>query len=201
MRNQAKKYFRYFTYIKPLVRFPIVKSYGTIIFTIFIMAIFIFFAIKPTIETILVLQKKLDDSNQVLEKLQKKAESLSQGKRNYDNLDASIKNRIQAAIPDSLEIRSVIQTLEQGARIHDASISALQIQPQVLENKVDNRVSILSEVGFRFNVESTYTNIISILQELERSSRLISIDTLAINKITEGQGVVMSISGKAWYIK
>ncbi len=200
MRRDSK-YSRYFTYVKPLVRFPIIRTYGTTIFNILLMVIFIFFAIKPTIETILTLQKKLEDSNQVLEKLQKKAENLSLGKKNYDNLDPSIKNKIHAAIPDAVELKSVIQTLEGAASIHNASISALQIQPKVLETKLDSNIGTLSEVAFTFNVESAYEDLASILQDLSTSSRLISIDNLSISKITEGQGVVMSISGKAWYLK
>lgn len=201
MRNKSNKYFRYFTYIKPLVRLPIVRTYGTTIFTILIMTIFVFFAIKPTVETILVLQKKLDDSNQVLEKLKKKAESLSLGKKNYDNLDSSVKNRIQATIPDSVELKSVTQTLEEAAKLNDASISALQIEPQVLETKLDNKIGTLSEIGFTFNVEGSYSNVVLLLQDLSTSSRLISIDKLSISKVSEGQGVIMSTSGKAWYLK
>lgn len=201
MRDKSSKYFRYFTYVKPLVRLPIVRTYGTQIFTILVMIIFIFFAIKPTIETILVLQKKLEDSNQVLDKLHRKSESLSQGKQNYENLDRSIKDKIQAAIPDSVELKSVVQTLEGAVKFNDASISALQIQPQVLETKLDSQVGVLSEIGFTFNIEGSYSNLISILQDLSTSSRLISIDTLSITKAGESQGLVMSISGKAWYLK
>lgn len=201
MRPESKIYSRYFTYIKPLVRIPIIRTYGTTIFTILIMTIFIFFAIKPTVETILVLQKKLEDSNQLLAKLDKKAESLSLGKRNYDNLDPGIKNKIQNAIPDSIELKSIIQTLEASAKNHDASVSALQIQPQVLETKSDTKLGMLQEIGFTFNVEGDYSKLNSILQDLVLSSRLLSIDSMSINKTSEGKGVVMSISGKAWYFK
>lgn len=201
MRSQSNKYSRYFTYIKPLARLPIVRTYGATIFTIIVMIVFVFFAIKPTVETILILQKKLDDSRQVLEKLQKKAEDLSLGKQNYENLPSSIKNKIQAAIPDSVELKPVILTLESAARIHNATISSLQIQPQILETKLDNKIGTLSETGFTFNIEGRYQNMISILQELAASSRLISVDNLSISKTTEGTGVIMSISGKAWYLK
>lgn len=201
MRSGQKSYFRYFTYVKPLVRLPIVRTYGTGIFTIFIITIFIFFAIKPTIETILILQKKLDNSSQVLENLQKKSRDLSAGRQNYDNLDSSIKNKIQTAIPDSVELKSVVQTLEGAASIHNASISAIAIEPQILETKIPSQIGSLSEVKFIFNIEGAYTSISSVLQELGRSSRLISIDKLLISKPSEGSGVVMSVSGKAWYIK
>src|SRR3989344_2923498 len=121
MKDRQKNYSRYFTYIKPLAKLPIVRTYGTTIFTIFIITIFIFFAIKPTIETILILQKKLDNSTLLLEQLQKKSQDLSAGRQNYENLDSSVKSKIATAIPDSIELKSIIQTLEGAANLHNAS--------------------------------------------------------------------------------
>lgn len=201
MKPQSSIYSRYFTYIKPLRRLPLVKTYGTTIFTILVITIFILFAIKPTVETILVLQKRLQDSTDTLNKLQKKGEDLSLGKRNYDNLNDSVKNSINNAIPDSIQVKSIIQTLEASANNHEASISALQIQPQVLQTKADDKPGLLQEIAFTFNMEGEYANLISALNDIGTSTRLISIESLSINQISEGRGIIMSISGKGWYYK
>lgn len=201
MRNKSNIYFRYFTYIKPIAKFPIVKTYGSTIFTILVMIIFILFAIKPTVETILILQKKLEDSNQILIKLQEKGEKLSLGRENYENLNPSIETKIQAAIPNTAEFNNVIQILEGTAARYEASISALQIQPHTLEVKEENKVGIISEISFIFNVEGAYQNLISILQDLKTSSRLISTDNITLTKVSDEGGVIMSISGKVWYIR
>lgn len=201
MRSESKLYSRYFTYIKPVIRAPIIRTYGHTIFTLLIIIIFIVFAIRPTVETIVVLQKKLASSREILEKVNQKASNLSQGKANLDKLDPELKSKLAAAIPDIVSLKSVIQTLEQTARKYEASVSALQIQPLVLETKMDQRVGSLSEVTFTFNVEGEYQNLISLLQDLKKSSRLISIDSLSLSKLSEGRGLIMSISGKAYYIK
>lgn len=201
MKPGAKIYSRYFTYIKPITKLPIIRTYGSTIFTLLIITIFIFFAIKPTIETILVLQKKLEDSNQTLKKVNQKANDLSTGKANFEKLPTNIKSKISTAIPDIAQLRSVIQTLEQTAKRYEASVSALQIQPLVLVTKNSNQLGTLSEIAFTFNIEGDYLKLISILQDLKRSARLISIDSLSLSKLTEGAGLVMSISGKAYYIK
>ena len=112
MNPKSQIYSRYFTYIKPLTRSPIVKTYGSVIFTLVIITIFILFAIKPTVETILVLQKKLSDTAEVLDKINKKANDLSLGKQNYDNLDAGIKLRISQTIPSGVDLKSITQTLD-----------------------------------------------------------------------------------------
>ena len=201
MRSQSKIYSRYFTYIKPVTGLPVIKTYGSTIFTLLIVLIFIFFAIKPTVETILVLQKKLEDAEGIYQKVTQKANDLSLGKQNFDNLDPAVKDKINSALPDNVELKSLIETLEQLANTHQASISALQIQPLTLEAKSDKQLGTIAEVEFTFNIEAEYRNIISFLQDLQVSSRLISIDSLSLSKLSEGSGLIMSVMGNAFYIK
>ena len=200
MKPKSQFYSRYFTYIKPVVRFPIVRTYGSTIFTLFIVIIFIFFAIKPTIETILVLQKKLSETNDVLEKVNKKSNDLSQGKENYDNLDETIKTKIAVSLPSDVNLKSLIQILENSANTHQASISALQIQPITVNTKVQN-TGKLEEISFTFNVLGEYSSLTSILQDLKRSERVITIDHISLSKVSEGPGLIMSMTGKTYYIK
>lgn len=201
MKSQSQLYSRYFTYIKPLTKSPIIKTYGSTIFTLLIITIFIFLAIKPTVETILILQKKLSDAQQVLEKVNQKAKNLSLGKQNLEKLPSNIKSKLAKAIPETVELRSIIQTLEQTARSHEASVSALQIQSLTVETKKDNQLGTLSEISFVFNAEGQYKSLISILEDLKASTRLISIDSISLSKVSEGTGLLLSISGKAYYIK
>lgn len=201
MTQQTNRFSRYYEHIKPIGNIPIVKNYGSTIFTFITMIVFIFFAIKPTIETILVLQKKLTDSSQVLKQVSKKVEDLSLGKQNYDQIDPGIKNKIQTAITDNINLKSLIQNLEQAALQNQASISALQIQPITVETKLNDSLGNLSEVNFVFNTEGSYQNLISLLQELRVSARLISIENVVLNKLEEGEGLVMSLTGKAYYMK
>lgn len=199
--DQRLLYSRYFTYVKPFVKLPIVRNYGPTIFTLFVTAILIFFAIKPTVETILVLQKKLAQSEEVLQKVTEKANNLSLGKKNYDDLNQNIKDKIAAAIPDTVSLKSVIQTLEQTASIHDASVSALQIQPLVIDTKDADQIGSLTEISFIFNTEGNYLNLIALLQDLKLSNRLISINSLSLSKTSERNSLIMSLSGKAYYLK
>lgn len=202
MSNTSNIYSRYFTYIKPFTKIPIVKNYGSTIFTLLTISLLIFFAIKPTVETILVLQKKLADSNEILQKVTQKANNLSLARKNYDNLDQNIKDKISASIPDTVSLRSIIQTLEQAAKTHEASVSALQIQPLVINTKNDNnQIGSLSEISFTFNTEGDYQSLISLLQDLKNSSRLISVDSLSLSKTGNSKALILSLSGKAYYLK
>lgn len=201
MKNRSSVYLRYSAYIKPLTKIPIVSNYGSTIFSLLVITILVYFAIKPTIETILVLQKKIADADAVLQKTTQKANNLSQGKKNYDNLDQNIKDKISAAIPDSINLKSISLSLEQAARNHEASISALQIQPLTIETKLMDRLGILTEINFTFNAEGSYNNLAALLADLKTSNRLISIDSLSLAKTSESNALVLSLSGKAFYLK
>lgn len=201
MKGESNLYSRYSTYVKPLTRNPLVKTYGTKIFTLLVMSIFIFYAIKPTVETILVLQKKLDDSNLVLKQIKEKTSNLAKAQQNYENLDQIVKDKIEAYVPDNVGLKSVILELETTAKKYEASISALQIQPLNLEIQKENAVGSISEIEFTFNVEGEYQTLISILQDLKSSGRLISINNISLSKLSEGTALIMSLSGKAFYLK
>ena len=202
MRTESHLYSRYFTYIKAFAKIPIIRTYGNTIFTLLAMIIFIVFAIKPTVETILVLQKKIADSNQILAKLNKKANDLSLARQNYDALvSQNIVSKISSAVPDRPELKSITSALETTSRKFDASISAIQIESQVLESSTEATLGTISEIGFTFNISGQYENLMSVLDDLRQNSRIISIDKLSLSLITEGTGLSMSITGKAYYLK
>lgn len=201
MKNESSRYSRYFTYIKPVTRLPIVKTYGSTIFTLFVMTFFIIYAIKPTIETILVLQKQLSDETEILSQVNLKTRNLSLGKQNYDNLNSTVKAKIARAIPDTLELKTITATLEQTASRHEASVSALQIEPLKVAPEIENSPGNIAEINFIFNVEGDYNKLISLLQDLRLSDRLIAVDSLSLSPSSEGNGLIMSVSGKAFYLK
>lgn len=216
--NTANRNSRYFTYIKPITKIPILRTYGTTIFTFVAMSIFALFAIKPTVETILVLQKKLENSQEILRQVTKKAEDLSKGKENYEKLEPNVKSKIQSAIPSNLNITTLILPFELSSSVNDATISAVQVQPLTIQNKLsttfDKGVSSgnenkslssgnkLEEVAFIINIEAPYETLLTILGEIQTSPRLISIDTLIINKGSEeSKNLLMSINGRAYFLR
>lgn len=199
MKN--KQYYRYYTYISPLIKSPFVKSYGTPIFTLLALTIFVIFAIRPTLSTITVLQKKLTDTNQLLEKVNLKSENLAKGRSNYQALSSEVKNKIQLAIPQKAEFKTLIGTLEDTALTHQASISALQIQSVEVKPENSSGESKLLEIKFTFNIEGGYNNLLLFLEKIKQGIRLIEIEQLAINRSSESNIIIMSIRGKAYYLE
>ncbi len=196
------RYSRYYTYIKPVINSGVVKQYGAWSLTIVTMIIFIIFAIKPTVETISVLQQKLENSNQTLTQVNQKLQNLQTGRKNYEALGANTLNKINLAVPTQISLNTLIQPLELAARANQASISALQVDPVIITQKDPNSNNFtLEKVQFTFNTEGSFTNIMRLLQDLEQSERLISIDSVVLNKAPDSSTILMSVVGKAYYLK
>lgn len=191
------RYFRYFTYIEPIVKTPFIRTYGSLVLTIFTLTIFIVFAIKPTIETILILQKQLTDQQQILEKLNQKSKNLSVGKKNYLAIDKQTQDRINFAVPASAQVGDLIKSLEGIAKTSEASISAIQFQNFTITPPQKKE---LSEIPFTYSLETSYNSALNIITNLQSASRVVSIDQLLLNKV-EGGKILLTISGKAYYLK
>lgn len=196
---QPNKGIRYFTYIEPVLKIPIIKTYGSLIFTILALIIFILFAIKPTLETISVLQKELTLHQETLAKITKKSEDLSLARKNYQQIDQKTKLKIQTAIPKSADMANLIKSLEGTTLSLQASISALQFQPVTLEKKDDQ--DTLKEIGFTFNTEGSFETLQKVLNNLLDTDRSISIDSVSLSKIEGGSTLLMSLSGKGYFLQ
>lgn len=199
MIPKSTKYFRYYTYIEPAIKNPIIKTYGYAIFTIVMTGVFILFAIKPTLETIVVLQKKQTTQKETLQKLDKKISDLQTAQTNYENLESAVKSSVTSAIPTNPDLANLIKALENTTRETTASISALQFQPLSIDKKEGENK--LQEISFTFNVEGSYPTLKQVLQNFYDSSRLFTIENLGFNKVATGSILLMNITGKAYFLK
>lgn len=197
------KYSHYYTYIKPVAENKVLRSVAPYIFSLITIIILVIFAIRPTISTILNLQKNITDSQQVLQTLEKKAQDLIEGKKNYENLPPETKLKIEAAVPDKPKVTSVISSLENSSK-PQASASALQIQPLTLideKTQGEKKAKLsLGEVDFSYNVSGSFIDLLKTIQNINHSPRLMQINNATINK-QPSNSTVLSITGKAYYLK
>lgn len=192
---------KYYLYIKAFIRNKYVKSTAPHIFSVLTIIILIIFTIQPTIVTIISLQKNITDSQQTLDILEQKTRNLIEGKRNLDNLDPSIKSRVNSKLPDNPKIPELTNDLQIVAG-RSASISALQIQPVTIYtgSSSANLKKNLGEILFSFNVSGSYANLLSTLDNLLKSPRLTNSTSIIFSKTREGS-TSMSVNGKAYYLK
>lgn len=197
----AAKFSRYYTYIKPVITNKVVKSSAPYIFSLITIAVLTIFAIRPTISTILNLQKGIEENQKVLNALDQKAQNLIEGKKNLDNLSPEAKAKIEVSVPTKTNIASVIASL-QNSSVNHASVSALQIQPLlIIDNTISEQRALLAtgEIDFTYNVQGSFAQLLMTLENLKKTPRLLNINSVTMSK--QEEATVLSITGKAYYLK
>jgi len=196
------QYSRYYTFIKPVLRNKYVKTYSSAVFSIITITIFSLFAIKPTVSTIVSLQKSIEEQNQLLVNIEQKTKSLTLAKNNYDSLPNGTKDNLESLIPNYTSLPELVDSITSVIGSYQASSSGIQIEkidlegpPQTLIRKPETK-----EIAFLVNVQGSYPQLSGLLDKLSKSNRLIKIDTINFNKSEEGS-LIMSLSGKAYYFK
>lgn len=193
---------RYYVYVRPIIRSKFAKTYSSLIFSIITISIFSYYAIRPTVTTILSLQKSIEEQTAILNKVQEKGRSLSTGKSNYANIEPGVKEKINNLVPDDPALAQLINSLTFVAESAEASVSGLQFQQVELENKKIqiNRDAPLSQVEFTLNTQGNFQNLMKLLTALKKSDRLVTI--ISVNFVQPADAnLIMTVNGKAYYLK
>ncbi len=201
MAKTPNQYSRYYTYIRPVIQNPIVKSFAPYVFSLITIAVMLVFALKPTISTILDLQKTLDQNTQVLKQLEDKAKTLTEAKNNLDSLGAKTRAKIDTAIPPRPTVTSLIYSL-QHLTPQGATVSALEVQPITIydSSSANNPKTTLGEINFTYNIEGDFTQALTALNNFNKSQTILTITNLSLSKQSD-KPLFVSISGKAYYLK
>lgn len=196
------RYSRYFTYIKPIINNRQVKTYSSFVFSLITVTFFAVFAIKPTINTIISLRNSIQDQNEILNQLNQKTENLSLGKKNYESISSDTKVKLERLLPSDHNITTLIIGLSSLAKQYNASISAIQFQPIDLDLTpvTLSKNPKLKELSLTFNLQGTYEKLIPILSNITLFTRLLTIDTINLNKNEDGT-LTLSIVTKAYYVR
>lgn len=193
---------RYYTYIRPILRNKFARTYSSLIFSLITIFIFSFYAIRPTVTTILSLQKSITEQTSILARLQDKVSNLSQGKLNYENIDTQVKLKINNLVPDNPDLARLVNSLNHAANQAEASVAGIQIQEVVLDNKKTQltRDAPLSQVEFTFNTQGSFAQLMKLLSNIKRMDRLFTISSVNFAQPADS-GLIMSLNGKAYFVK
>jgi hypothetical protein len=144
------KYSRYYTYIKPIARNKFVRSYATTIFNLIAISIFAMYAIRPTVVTILALQKSVAEQKSVLDNVISKRESLAKGRANFEALDPSVKTKLANLVPNQPDLPVISAVLGSLVTRYEATVAGIQFQPVNLEPLVlsPNKDASVQEAEF-----------------------------------------------------
>ncbi|MBI3385149.1 type 4a pilus biogenesis protein PilO [Candidatus Gottesmanbacteria bacterium] len=210
-----KRYLRYYTWIGPLLSKPRTRAYTFLALSLFCAAFFLFFAIRPTINTIAGLRKQIDDEKLVEKKLQDKINALSQIQAEYSVIQSYLP-ALNSSLPTKADVVDLVKSIEKLANENQASLSAVQIGETFLDDKTvaaintpvvnvkknnENAQQTFASatlVSFVFTVEGDYSNAANLVAKVGRLPRLLTTQNVLL---TKGVGkVIATVRLSAYYL-
>ena len=199
------KYKRYYTYIEPFFKTPIVRTYTILILSLLAVSFFIVFAIRPTIKTIISLNRQITDGKKTDQQLQDKINALSIAQSEYNQVTNDIP-LIFSSLPENSSISPFLKLFEDVASSSGVSINSFQIMSVNLldPTSIIQKGSNLKEVGFSTSVLGKYNNLLTFLELLRKIQRIVVIDNVVIGTNRSKDGTFplqLTLNGKIYYYK
>lgn len=196
------KNYRYYTYIRPVLRNKVVKTYSSLVFSLIAVAVFGVFALKPTFSTIIQLQTEINQQHQVLDQITTKVNNLATARKNYQQIPAEKINRLDNLIPNQTALSNIVIDLDGISQLFQVTVSGINVKPLPIigPTHIPTKDSKVAKVEFSFNAQGAYSQLVSFIDSLQTYDRLMTINSVTITKNNAGT-LIMNVSGEAYFIK
>jgi len=202
----------YTGYLKDIQRFyarePIIQVSVQLVLSVFTVAFFTFFAIRPTLGTITTLLKKIDDLKTTSTKLDAKIAQLSQAQQILAEVGSQLEELSHKAVPENPEVDRLSKEIEAIANENDVYITSLEFQASPLVGEKSSLVNTGQGaakkqeerfVVFSFAIGGSQQGIIGFLEDLENLDRVVLLTKVgfSIPETTYRKVFPLAASGRA----
>lgn len=188
----------YYSKIDPILRNDRNLAYFMLILSLFSLSFFGVFALKPTIETIVHLQKEIVDSKDVYQKLQTKSKNLLILQGKYQELEKDLP-LVFTALPEAVNAPTFLLKVRTLATLNNIKITNLQIAKSPLSQTEVNRKPVASV--FVLTATGSYKDINDFLVNLSTLDRVVTFSNIGITPGTlEGgtNALILKFTGKIY---
>lgn len=173
------------------------QKFVSIALTLLALSLFGFFAINPTISTILKLQKEVSDSEFVYDQLGTKIKNLSILRKQYASLQNDLPTIVDAIpiTPNTHLLFAQIQTIAKESNVKIRNLQNFEIE--VLKN---SKVPGKQHYSYSFSIAGTgsFENISNFASILTNMQRIIDIEIFSITN-QENQSLGFNIQGTSFF--
>ncbi len=204
-KTELHRYRRYYQSLEGIAVKPQTRAYTTAIFSFLAISLFGWYAIRPTMQTILFLQKEIEDNTLVNAQMEEKIGKLIEAHATYQSVADDIPYLTQA-IPPAPEVLTALGQIRNIAHLRGASISAITSSSAPLlsnEQSAPNKSTVIKGISNRkiksvqlsVVVVGTYEILQGIIEDIVTLRRIATIESLSFtpNRESEQQLVFGSI--------
>lgn len=202
-----RRYHRYFVDLKALYQKREIVVYTGLILSLFAIAFFGLFALRPTLITIATLYREIQDKRKTEQTLQAKINNLRLAQVNYAQVANSVQ-LVNQALPADAAIAEIVYPFEILAQRNSLSLTSVNFTPVDIRGKSQKPKTAVKDtsasiVGFDLVLKGDFANFQTFLSSLENLRRIMAIDRFSLkqNKTEEGDSVMsLNLTGRAFYL-
>lgn len=182
-RNYLTRYKKYSTDLRRYYQMPAVQTSLSVVLSIFIVAFFIIFALRPTLVTITGLNKTIAQSEDTLKKLTTKSAALQSISVSWEKIQPMEKYLNNSIPVDGVRYRQLATTLEiiayeSGVTLSSQSTGGALTFSTIIDPYIGPDRNVVS-TPFSLTVIGSYPAVNTFVTKLLAIDRLISIESLS----------------------
>lgn len=129
---------RYYKPLEPILNKPQNRVYTATILSFLVVSLFMWYAVRPTMQTIFALRREIKDNLEISKQMEEKISALVQAQATYQSISQDIP-LINEALPRNPEPVLLLISLRNLATQVDATISGIQLQDVALNGTVEKK--------------------------------------------------------------
>lgn len=213
-KTEYERYKHYYQELTERVDKPKNRMYSTTVFSFLAVSLFGWYAIKPTVQTILFLRREIKDDQVISLQMEDKISALVEAQAAHQNVEPKLAF-VDGALPSSPDVLSVVSQLRALADNTQASLSAVQVPTVPLLGKDASQSAApaksapaagnLGDYPLTVTLNGSFGSIQSFMNGLLSIRRAITIDTISILPSKESPpakntGLQLTLKLKAYYL-
>lgn len=214
-KTEYDRYKRYYQNLTPVLNKPKNHQYTAVVFSFLAVSLFGWYAIRPTIQTILFLKRDIADKKIVNQKMEEKISNLIEAYATFEEIEQNLLILDQAlpSDPSIFDLAGQIRTLGAESGVILVGVQAQETPIGAATPSATTRrpaAAKLIDVPITIVVNGEFTQIQQFLQGLANLRRITSVDTAlfqpisVVNESTEGAQIIgstiqLTIQAKTYY--
>jgi Tfp pilus assembly protein PilO len=182
---------RYAKTIEPLIKKPQNRVYTTTILSFLVVSLFLWYAIRPTVRTILSLRREIADNVKISKSMEEKISMLVQAQAIYQK-EIDRLPLVSQAVPNTSTPLQALTTIRDLALQSGATVSGIQLTTARLTNPVATSGASLTnpkpeKTTFSITIDGQYENIKTFLDTVVNLRRIITINSIIVEPLKKNQ--------------
>lgn len=192
----------------------VVKASLKVVLSVFAVAFFGFFALRPTLNSITTLLKRIEDQKEISARLDKKIAQLSRAEEVLSMRGDLLTRLVNRAIPGDPRVERFAQQLEVLANEEGVVLTGVDIQEVPMFGKVDDEKTSSQKkftsdekyefITFGFTAGGEQEEIIDFLDQLEKMERVVLLSKVSFSKperdLAEQLPLLVNGKGTVYYL-